>query len=413
MHNAFLTLHGHAGTVRPGLGAGDELSVAGALSVLAEAPDPTDSARFDVLAALAKADFPEYESAEAEYHQLAGRIGAAHGLSPDQLLTDLKTEALNPGSIHTSQSGVALPHDVIAFFGRDVCNTARVTVGPLGATWIFSEFETDASFDSVAEWVDPNNWPERGPMMFKSMKPVGGKPTSIPGVNTGISWHGVFHEEVQLVERLNTLLHCDYMELPGVFAGVSYELTESLDKQINVDRGFLLVNELGATRHVKALKVVGFTTNFWDEVATWVCPIWTDFVRGAVQGGSSSRPTPPTPPPAGSSPADVAAAWLRFFSGASQRYTDMGVDWMTRVAQPGYDVDALVRDGAKYWLSLAHDWSAASMLSYQSLQQLAGTPADGAEDVPGLPLPVAGAPGAVGKLRRWARHRPLCSWGGR
>lgn len=393
--NAFMSLHSHAGTVHHDLGASNDLTAAHALSLLTEAPDATDSARFDVLAALAKADFPDYADAEVEYHALAAKIGADHGLSAEQLLTDLKTEAHNPGTIHASESGTKLPHHITAFYGRDVCNTARIEVGPLPGTWIFSEFETDASFEDVAEWVNPHNWPERGPMMFKSMKPVGGEPTSIPGVEAGIHWHGVFHEEVQLVERLNTLLHCDYIEIPGAFAGVSYQLTESLDKQINVDRGFLLVNELGATRHVKALKVVGFTTSFWDEVATWVCPLWTDFVRGAVQGGSSSRPSPPTPPPGGgTTPADVAASWVRFMAEASQRYTTMGVDWMERASQPGYGSDGLVRDGAKYWLALARDWSEASMLGYQSLQQLAGESGATAAPTPLIP-PLATAPETV------------------
>lgn len=394
-----MALHAHAGTVRQDLSASHELPAAEALAALTNALDATDSARFDVLAALAKADFPDYAAAEDQYHALAAKIGSDHGLSPEQILTDLKTEALNPGTIHASETGAKLPHHMTAFFGRDVCNTARIEVGPLPGTWIFSEFETDASFADVAEWVNPHNWPKRGPMMFKSMTPVGGDPTSIPGVEDGTHWHGVFHEEVQLVERLNTLLHCDYIEIAGAFAGVSYQLTESLDNQINVDRGFLLVNELGATRHVKALKVVGFTEKFWDEVATWVCPLWTDFVRGAVQGGSSSKPAPPTrPPSAGTTPGAVAASWVRFLSAASSRYTTMGVDWMQRAAGPGYDSDALIKDGAKYWLALARDWSEASILSYQSMQQLAGESetAAGAQVPPLVASPFTAVPSAGG-----------------
>ena len=72
-------------------------------------------------------------------------------------------------------------------------------------------------------------------------------------------WHGVFHEEVQLVKRVNTLLHCDYWRDGDRAAGMTYELDLSLDDEIDVDRGFLLVNNAGGVRRVKTLKIVGFT----------------------------------------------------------------------------------------------------------------------------------------------------------
>ena len=57
--------------------------------------------------------------------------------------------------------------------------------------------------------------------------------------------------------------------------------------EIDVDRGFLLVNDAGPVRRVKALKMVGFTDDVWDDVAAMVCPFWTSWVRSAVEGGST------------------------------------------------------------------------------------------------------------------------------
>ena len=267
-HDALLSLHALSGAFEdldPKIIPGFRTSPpATALRVLAKASEQeiSISARLAVLYELVRAGLPQYESYEAEYRLLAESVAAARGLDVDQLLSDVK-ESAGGAPFHANQSGQALPHHETAFIGEDVCTVGEVQVGGLNATWVFSEFETDAPFERVADWVDPRSWPERGPLLFKRMDIVGaGRPVNInpPGGMRPLGdehWHGVFHEEVQLVKRVNTLLHCDYWRDGDRAAGMTYELDLSLDDEIDVDRGFLLVNNAGGVRRVKALKIVG------------------------------------------------------------------------------------------------------------------------------------------------------------
>ena len=376
-HHALLSLHalsGAFGGLDPSIIPGFRSSSPGtALQTLATAPEQEIpiSARLAVLFDLTRAGLPYYESYEAEYRLLAQSVAQARGLDVEQLLSDV-TESARGAPFPRTQTGQALPHHETAFIGQIVCTVRNVKVGGLNATWIFSEFETDATFDRVADWVDPRNWPQRGPLLFKRMDIVGAAgPVDInrPGDLRPLGdehWHGVFHEEVQLVKRLNTLLHCDYWRDGGRAAGMTYELNLSLDDEINVDRGFLLVNNVGPVRRVKALKMVGFTAEGWDQVAAMVCPFWTDWVRSAVEGGSNSVPKPPThTPPDGTgsrrpSPlGDSLDAWGKFFGDSARTYLDLFEDVTSRVSSSRYSPADLLADGTRCWSQLAKDWARA------------------------------------------------------
>lgn len=374
-HHALLSLHALSGTfgdldptIFPGF---TPASPDTAMQTLAAAPEQEIpvSARLAVLFNLARAGLPHYESYEAEYRLLADSVAQSRGLDVDQLLTDLKESARGIPFSGTS-SGQALPHHETAFIGENVCTVRNVKVGGLRATWVFSEFETDAPFDRVRDWVDPRNWPERGPLLFKRMEIVGSAgpinihpPSDVRPLGDE-HWHGVFHEEVQLVKRVNTLLHCDYWRDGTRAAGMTYELNLSLDDEIDVDRGFLLVNDAGPVRRVKALKMVGFTDDVWDDVAAMVCPFWTDWVRSAVEGGSTSTPQPPThTPPGGAGPrrplGDSFDAWGKFFGDSARAYIDLFDDVTSRISSSGYSTADLLADGTRGWSQLARDWARA------------------------------------------------------
>jgi hypothetical protein len=388
---ALVSLHAIAGTFGE-MGAADipsfrAMGFAEALTALAESQEATAGAKLDVLGALAKRGLPDFSANEDAYLGLAASI-AGPSVEPVQVIADVKAAAIDKTSFATSATAANLPHHTTAFFMEDVCTTENVVVDGKGAVWVFSEFETDAPFETVAEWVNPVNWPARGPLMFKGMEPVGGQPVPIPGFFGADSWHGEFLETVQLVDRLETVLHCDYYRQGGLFAGMTYELTSSKDNQLDVDRGFLLVNDLGATRHVKALKIVGFTENVWDKVAMFVCPVWTDFVRGAAQGGTATTPLPPS-----SQPGTVGAVadWIEQMRQAASRYVAMADGWTRAVTSGPYDFDDLMRDGARFWLQVFRDWANASATAYTTLQQMAADTGPALQETAfGALLPPAG-----------------------
>jgi hypothetical protein len=215
-------------------------------------------------------------------------------------------------------------------------------------------------------------------MLFKQMALVGGnQPIDIGTLGTE-HWHGIFHEEVQLVSKVNTLLHCDFWRQGDDAAGMTYELNLSLDGEIDVDRGFLLVNDAGGLRRVKALKIVGFSERVWDQVATTVCPFWTDWVRSAVEGGTSSTPGRPTHTTPGSGTGggdnplgEMFEAWIEFFGDSARAYLDLFSGNVSRAVSKGYSVSDFVDDGQKVWSQLAKDWAKAWSFGFEILDEIA------------------------------------------
>lgn len=385
---------GPAGQVAP---AAARIELAEALSTVAESqPDQiTPAAKLNILGQLIKAGKPGFKEHRDLYHALATSIATAKRaeapeLSSETVLEDLHSVVAGAAKFEETNSGQALPHHVTAFFMEDVCDTATVNVEGIDATWIFSEFETTAPFEDVAEWVDPNNWHKRSPTMFKGMEPVNGV-THIKGPAGVTQWHGLFLETVQLVDELKTQLWCDFYKMDDTFAGMTYSLAKSVDKQIDVDRGFLLVNNLGGSRHVKALKIVSFTEDVWDYVALQVCGMWTDFVKAAVEKGEKSDKLP------GPEPGTVTSAidqWASFATDSAQEYVGQSTSWARRVASGSYRSEDMVRDGARFWLQAYRDMLKAGALGDSILQQLAGGPR-----APGQVIPLGVTTSAAGTIQ--------------
>jgi hypothetical protein len=411
-HGALLSLHARANPNLPDPGLVPSLPRIGtgpALRTLTDAPveQIPVSARLGVLGDLAKAGFPDWETEEEAYRLLAGSVADRRdGVDAEQLLDDLKLATGDRVPFHTLPSGRSLPHHESAFVGEDVCEVRTVRTGGLEATWLFSEFETDAPFAQVADWVDPRNWPRRGPLLFKAMELVGAQQAVTLGPPGDVHWHAVFREEVQLVQRVNTLLHCDFWQDGDRAAGMTYDLSLSVDNEIDVDRGFLLVNDLGPVRRVKALKIVGFTQGIWDDVAAMVCPFWTDWVRAAVQGGTSSTPTPrPTPSAPGSGTGDpdrspwaaAGEAWIDFMGDSARTYLDIVDDLTRRAASPGNRAADLAADQRRLFSQLAKDWAQAWTHGLDTMSEIAREGLDAGLTPPGAPRePARGAATTMG-----------------
>jgi hypothetical protein len=348
-----------------------------ALRALTEAPkdEIPNSVRLAVLYDLAREDFPDRDSAQDEYRSLASSVADGRDVDPDELLNDLYESSRKQAPFHTTATGQALdPHEV-GFIGESVCTVQTVKVGDLTGTWIYSEFDTDAPFESVVQWVDPRNWPRLAPFMFKGMEVVGApRPLAIAGQGTD-HWHGVFHEEVQLFNRISALLHCDHWQDGDRAAGMTFELDFSPDGQLDVDRGFITVTNIGLENgdrvcRVQALKIVGFTEDIWDRFAERVCPWWTDFLRGAVRGSSSApKPTEPASPPASLGPEDLIGAWTSFFGTSARVYLDLFEDVNARAVSGAYSPSDWLADGSRFWSRLAKDWVQAWTYGLEKLPE--------------------------------------------
>jgi hypothetical protein len=380
----------------PGFG---DLSVDTAMQLVADAPgdEIPISARLAVLYDLSKAappgqgllsDGPSPDGLQ-ELASSALRLKPDHPLlPPEQLLADLAEAATAGAPFDTTASASSFEHHEIAFIGDDCCTIRRVQVNGIGATWIFAEFETDATFEGVADWVDPRNWHHWGPLFFRRMDLLASPPApvSITSPPTGDPhWHGIFHEEVRLFTLVNTLLRCSYWRDTHA-AAMTYELDVSLDGEIDVDRGFLLVTDTGPVRRVQVLKIVSFTTDAWDTLASLVCPFWTDWIRGAVKGATKSVPTTPTQPPGtGGSCTETMDEWVEYFGDAARVYADIGSGATSRIRSGQYATPELLADGTRVWSQLAKDWARAWSSWTETMTEVAEFGLDAGFTPPGVP----------------------------
>ncbi len=354
-----------------------------ALRALADAPqnEVPNSVRLSVLYDLARQGFPDRDLANDEYRRLAASVIDGRRVDPDQLLEDLRGAATEGKPFHSTTTAQALNAEEVAFIGESVCTIQQVKIGDLTGTWIYSEFDTDAPFERVSEWVDPRNWPDLAPFMFKRMDVVGApRPLAIREQGTD-HWHGVFHEEVQLFDRVSALLHCDHRKDGNRLAGMTFELAFSPDGQLDVDRGYITVTNTGLETgvqgcRVQALKVVGFTDDGWDVVAQYVCPYWTSFLQAAVRGGSSApKPRDPAGAPGdGLDPGDLVGAWTAFFGASARTYLDLFEDMNARAVSGAYSPSDWLADGSRFWSQLAKDWAQAWTYGLEKLPEAARDP---------------------------------------
>jgi hypothetical protein len=374
-----------------------DFSTDGAMRAVAGAPGDVVgvSARLAVLYDLARARLPGHDDSLGDayavlaHSTLALKPDNGAGFVPQDLVEDMNRAAAEGVPFATMRSAQAFEHQETAFIGEDVCTVRRVTVDGRRATWIFSEFETDAPLDGVADWLDPQNWGKWGYLLFRRMDILGAPPAPVsisPPPDGDAHWQGVFFEEVRLFESINTLLDCSHWRDAGA-AAMTYDLDKSLDRKLDVDRGFLLVTDTGPTRRVQVLKIVGFTNDVWDSAARLVCPFWTDWIRGAVLGATTSTPRTPTQVPEVDVTACTATvdAWVRFLRSAADPYLDLGTEVSSRVRSRAYSTPDLLADGTRLWSQLAKDWAHAWTYGSETMDEVASLGLDAGLTPPGVP----------------------------
>jgi hypothetical protein len=343
---------------------------------------------------------PDYDKHEPDYQSYLGRLPSK----------------VRPAVV--AKGGAAAQEHVEAAFQNesvtpkeDICNVQDVVVNGQDAVWILSEFETQADHQQLADWVRPENWPRWGPIMFKSMSPIGNPD---PGQSPDVERHQDYMEVVSLAGReLHTKLRCDFMDA-GDWVGMTYDLVESVDRFLTVDRGFLLATKLPSGNLVKALKIVGFEDPASNFLAHLVCPLWTDFARQATrnaQGLEHKQPShkpgrakagvPPrgagsrsqtSPLHASAIASDLSDQWVQTMGETVKHYSTHARDVGLKLLGGTYGREDAAQDRHKLCVSLVRDWGRAWKAGIDLVNGMA------AIDVPST---VAG-PAAAGGTREFS-----------
>ena len=267
------------------------------------------------------------------------------------------------------------------------CAAVPVDVEGKQAVWIFTEFETGESLNNLRDWLIPEHWPDWGGEMFKEMRPISSVDLR-PAQGTAQQTHSKYLEVVEIGgHRLETELRCEFKSTQA-WAAISYDLDRSIGDMLQVDRGYLMAADVGGRRHVKALKVVGFTDTLLNTVATQVCPEWSIWVQRATKvaevqaAGGSVDPTPGSvgdSDPRVSQPAEGVAG---FTGGVAQQWKDTVTDMVDFYAPFTADVTERIwsgrygqvdaaNDTTRLFQRVARDWSRAWQAGMDSVSNWA------------------------------------------
>ncbi|HMK62860.1 MAG TPA: hypothetical protein VEG62_01625 [Acidimicrobiales bacterium] len=262
------------------------------------------------------------------------------------------------------------------------CTAMPVDVEGKQAVWIFTEFETDEPLKALRDWLVPEHWPDWGGEMFKEMRPIG--PVDLrPTHGNAQQTHAEYLEVVEIGgHRLETELRCE-LKSAKTWAAMSYDLDRSIGAVLQVDRGYLMAADVCGRRHVKALKVVGFTDTLLNTAATQVCPEWSTWVQRAVKveaikaAGGSVDPKPgsvgDSNPTVSSSPEGAAAftggvaeQWISTVTDMVEFYAPFTVDVSERLWSGRYGREDAANDTSRLFQRLARDWSRAWQAGMES-----------------------------------------------
>ena len=267
------------------------------------------------------------------------------------------------------------------------CAAIAVDVEGEQAVWIFTEFETGESLQNLRDWLIPDHWPEWGAEMFKEMRPISSVDLR-PTQGTGHQTHSTYLEVVEIGgHRLETELFCEFKSTDA-WAAITYDLDRSVGDMLKVDRGYLMAVDVGGRRHVKALKVVGFTDTLLNTVATTVCPKWSTWVQRAVKvaevqaAGGSVDPKPgsvgdsdPTVSQSAEGVAGftggVAEQWISTVTDMVDFYAPFTADVTERLWSGKYGRVDAANDTTRLFQRLARDWSLAWQSGMDSMSDWA------------------------------------------
>jgi hypothetical protein len=267
------------------------------------------------------------------------------------------------------------------------CTAVPVDVEGKQAVWIFTEFEADESLKDLRDWMIPENWPDWGSDMFKEMRPIGSVDVR-PSKSNAQQTHSRYLEVVEIDDhRLETELRCEFKSTKA-WAAVSFDMDRSIGDLLQVDRGYLMAADAGGVRHVKALKVVGFTDTLLNTAATGVCPGWSTWVQRATKAaevraaGGSVKPDPgsvgDSDPRVSWSTAGAAAftggvaeQWIGNVNDCVGFYAPFTVDVTERVWSGKYGRVDAANDTSRLFQRLARDWSRAWQAGMESMSSWA------------------------------------------
>jgi hypothetical protein len=264
--------------------------------------------------------------------------------------------------------------NVTSLMFEDACQFFDVTVGGVPAVYIYSEFWSSLPFEQFQPWLDPHHWPDRAPLLFRDVTHTTEQVTEKWQQFT--IWHQRFREEATPFDDVVVnYLACDNASCPS-FAVTAYDLDTRALQGVKVDRGYLLVTDLGEGRAVKFVKIIGFNEPAENQRVYELRPFWMSWLRSVAEGepdtGAKTTAQAPAAPPGAHElgPGDLVLQWADAFTHSVGAYGQLAGNLVQGLSGPQFDWNDLRRTFADSWRTTVMPYAVAFTTTQKTLEQM-------------------------------------------
>jgi hypothetical protein len=285
---------------------------------------------------------------------------------------ELKRALPEPQEFHSKLEDL----DVTPLMFEEACQFSDVTVGGVPAVYIYSEFSSSVPFARLQDWLNPENWPDRAPLLFRDITPTTKQATET--WQQFRLWHERFREEATpFDDELVNYLSCDNATWNG-FSVTAYDLDTKAVQGVKVDRGYLLVTELGNNLSaVKFVKIIGFNNPAENRRVYELRPFWMSWLRSVAEGQSDTKATatltqaPEAAPGAHElGPGDLVLQWADAFTSTAGAYGQLAGNLVQGLSGPQFDWDDVRRAVANSWRTAVMPYAVAFTTTQKTFEQM-------------------------------------------
>ncbi len=264
------------------------------------------------------------------------------------------------------------------------CQIAHVVVDGHPAVYLYAGFTTQVPFDVLAGWLNPSEWHDRSPVLFRSVASVTRHLTQAVGAYD--LWHESFREKATPFPNndvVTNVLACNNASSrTGGFSITSYDLDRWSPQDVLVDCGYLMIRDLGDMRAAGFVKIIGFKDAEKNGLIEAAKPLWLSLIRAVAEGDAESPAAgaklAADAPESDDGQTSVSALVQGWVDAANSCYAASGKlagNVVGGFTGPSFGWDDFRRNVTGYWSDIARHYVDAWSAMQNAVSQVAPSPA--------------------------------------
>jgi hypothetical protein len=259
------------------------------------------------------------------------------------------------------------------------CDVVDVVVDGHDAVFLYAGFTTQAPFAALQGWLDPKEWHDRAPVLFRQVQCTTKRRHDKWGVFD--LWQQTFQEKATPFPNnavLTNTLACDNATCRTPrFSITSYDL-DGRHNDVLVDCGYLMIRDLGSYRAASFVKMIGFEDPAQNEMISQLKHMWVSLIRAVAEGDATNRSggqdTPGDPTDVGddqTSVSQLVQGWVDASTSCLQASGTLAGNLVGGFTGPKFGWDDFRRNVTGYWSDIAQHYVSALSATQGAVAQMA------------------------------------------